>query len=114
MSMVDKIARVAHQVNRAYCQSIGDMSVPEWEDAPDWQRQSVRVGVLALIDDPSMTPRDSHDSWLATKLADGWVYGPVKDPELKQNPCMMPYDELPAFQKTKDHLFLAVVRNMLP
>ena len=28
-----EIARVCHEVNRAYCQAIGDNSQPTWEDA---------------------------------------------------------------------------------
>ena len=27
--------------------------------------------------------------------ADGWKYGPVKDPEKKEHPCFVPYDDLP-------------------
>ncbi len=29
-----EIARVAHLVNKAYCEALGDFSQPEWEDAP--------------------------------------------------------------------------------
>jgi hypothetical protein len=30
---LEQIARVAHEVNRAYCQALGDQSQPAWEDA---------------------------------------------------------------------------------
>lgn len=43
-SKVDHIARVAHEVNCAYCQALGDDSQPAWEDAPAWQRESARMG----------------------------------------------------------------------
>lgn len=39
MHPLDKIARVCHEVNRAYCQALGDNSQPAWEDAPAWQRE---------------------------------------------------------------------------
>ena len=39
------IAKVCHEVNRAYCMSQGDGSQPRWEDAPDWQKQSAISGV---------------------------------------------------------------------
>lgn len=106
------IARVAHEVNRAYCRSIGDDSQPAWEDAPDWQKDSAISGVRYHLAHPDSTPADSHNSWLAEKEAAGWTYGPVKDPELKQHPCFVPYDELPPAQRTKDYLFLAVVRAL--
>ena len=107
-----QIAQVAHEVNRAYCASIGDDSQPAWADAPDWQRQSALAGVEMHLANPDATPEQSHESWLAVKLADGWAYGPVKNAELKQHPCFMPYAGLPPEQKSKDYLFRAVVHAM--
>jgi hypothetical protein len=106
------IARVCHEVNRAYCLSQGDHSQPAWEQAPDWQKDSAIAGVNFALDNPDAMPSDSHDSWLAQKRAEGWVYGPVKDPARKQHPCFVPYDELPPAQKAKDHIFLAIVRSL--
>lgn len=106
------IAKVCHEVNRAYCTSIGDNSQPAWADAPEWQRESAVNGVKFSIDNPDAPPSASHDSWSAEKRAAGWVFGPVKDPEAKQHPCLVPYDELPTEQRTKDYLFQAVVRSL--
>lgn len=111
---IDQIARVCHETNRAYCASIGDMSQPAFDEAPDWQRASAIRGVQFHLDahDRGETPKASasHDSWLAEKRADGWTYGPVKDAETKQHPCFVPYDELSMDQRLKDYLFGAVVR----
>lgn len=46
---VDAIAKRAHEVNRAYCASIGDHSQPAWEDAPQWQKDSAIAGVRAHL-----------------------------------------------------------------
>ena len=109
----EEIAIVCHNVNKAYCTAIGDLSQPEWELAPDWQRQSAIAGVKAHIDSGlTMLPDDSHLSWFEAKKNDGWVYGPVKDPATKQHPCMVPYAELPAEQKAKDYLFREVVHTL--
>jgi len=105
----ENIARAAHEINRAYCQSLGDDSQPTWEDAPEWQQKSALAGVDMHLANPDATPEQSHESWLAQKAAEGWVYGEVKDPEKKQHPCFLPYDELPLEQKAKDYLFRAVV-----
>lgn len=104
-------AERAHMANKAYCESIGDRSQPSWDEAPNWQRQSAIVGAQHAIENPNAGPSDSHDSWLAEKELAGWVYGPEKDPERKQHPCMVPYNQLPEWQRTKDHIFLAVVRG---
>jgi len=109
---IEKIARACHEINRAYCESQGDHSQLPYDAAPEWQRQSAINGVKFAIDNPGAKPADSHESWLAEKRADGWVYGPVKDPAIKQHPCFVAYDELPPSQKAKDYIFLAVVREL--
>lgn len=105
------IARLAHEVNRAYCAAIGDHSQVAWDEAPDWQKDSARNGVRFTLTHPDATPEESHKSWLAQKCAEGWKYGPVKDVEKKEHPCYVPYEQLPVEQRAKDHLFQAVVRN---
>lgn len=106
----EDIARICHEANRAYCRGIGDDSQAAWESAPDWQRASAVKGVEFTIANPSAPPSASHDSWLAEKAATGWKYGAVKNPDAKEHPCFVPYDELPVEQRRKDALFQAVVR----
>ena len=108
----ETIARVAHEINRAYFASLGDASQPAWEEAPEWQRASALAGVDMHLANPDATPEQSHESWLAQKVADGWTYGPVKDAEKKQHPCCVPYADLPAEQKAKDYLFRGVVHEL--
>ncbi len=110
----ERIAKVCYEINRAYCQALGDHSFAPWEKAPAWQRDTNMKGVLFAMENPNAKPSDSHESWLAEKRADGWTYGPVKDPVAKQHPCFVPYDQLPPEQKAKDYLFLAVVRELAP
>lgn len=50
-----------------------------------------------------------HDSWLAEKARDGWVYGKVKDADAKTHPCIVPFSQLPVEQQIKDALFRATV-----
>ncbi len=106
------IACVAHAINRAYCQSIGDDSQPEWENAPEWQKESAINGVKYHQENPDADPRGSHENWLKEKEADGWVYGEVKDPDKKEHPCCVPYDDLPTDQKAKDYLFRQVIHSL--
>lgn len=108
----ESIAKVAHQINLAYCASLGDTSQPAWADAPDWQKLSALAGVDMHLANPDATPEQSHESWLAQKVADGWVYGDVKDAEAKTHPCCLPFAELPPEQKAKDYLFRAVVHAL--
>lgn len=109
-----RIAKVAHEVNRVYCQSLGDNSQPAWADAPAWQQDSAINGVTAIVTGNVVAPEGSHLSWYAEKVANGWVYGEVKDPVEKTHPCLVPYDELPRAQRLKDDFFFAVVKAMTP
>lgn len=106
---VENVARICHETNRVYCQTIGDESQPLWFDAPDWQRDSAINGVQFKIDKPDSSPEQSHENWLKQKEDEGWSYGEVKDPEKKTHPCFVPYGELPVEQRLKDRLFQAVV-----
>lgn len=110
---VDQIARLCHEANKAYCAALGDHSQPAWEDAPQWQRDSAISGVHFILKNPDAGPSASHESWLEQKKADGWKYGPVKNPEAKEHPCFVPYDELPVEQKAKDYIFGAIVRTTM-
>jgi len=103
------IAKICHQANKAYCEIIGDSSQPDWEDAPDWQRESALDGVRFHLGS-NTTPEMSHENWMKLKEADGWAWGPEKDPEKKAHPCMVPFCELPVEQQMKDKLFHSIVQ----
>lgn len=110
VNVVEACAEAAHEVNRIYCVFTGDRSQMPWQEAPQWQKDSVRKGVRGALH--GNTPEQSHESWLVEKRATGWVYGPIKDVEKKQHPCMVPYADLPDSQKMKDYLFVKTVRAM--
>lgn len=114
--IIDSIARVCHEANRAFCASLGDHSQPDWFSAPQWQIDSARAGVRFHLDARAggrkVPPSASHDSWLAEKARDGWTYGPVKDAETRQHPCFVPYEQLPPEQKRKDYLFGAIIEAL--
>lgn len=112
-AFVGKVAAIAHETNRAYCNAIGDTSQMAWADAPPWQQKSAIAGVRFTILHPNAGPAASHESWLAEKAADGWQYGLVKDPVAKRHPCFTSYDLLPLEQRVKDHIFQAVVRSVV-
>lgn len=106
------VASVVHAVNRAYASHLGE-SQPAWDDAPDWMVDSALDGVHAVLENPDQTAEQSHENWLAHKRAQGWKYGPVKDVEKLEHPCMVPWQDLPPQQRLKDALFVATCKAML-
>lgn len=111
--MVLKCAEIAYEVNKVYSKSIGDDSFGPWEDAPQWQKDTLINGVIFHLSNPDAGPSASHDNWLKEKVDNGWVYGDIKDPDKKTHPCILPYDDLPESQKLKDSFFIAVVKTFM-
>lgn len=109
---IEEVARICHEVNRALCNALGDTSHRPWEEAPLWQRLSAIAGVRAHMYGEVSTPEESHNLWLAHKQRDGWKYGPVKDAEKREHPCMVPYNQLPPEQRAKDFIFTAIVKTL--
>lgn len=109
---IEKIAKVAHEVNKAYCESLGDCSQPSWQDAPDWQKDSIVRGVKYHLENSEVTPAQSHENWRFEKFDQGFVYGEVKDEVAKTHPCCVPYEDLPDSQKAKDFIFRQIVHSL--
>jgi len=107
-----EIAQVCHEANAAYCRVIGDATQRSWNEAEQWQRDSAIKGVEFAQANPNAPASAQHDAWLADKAADGWTYGPLKDPSTKQHPCIVPYAGLPLEQRRKDALFKAIVNAL--
>ena len=108
----EQIAMVCQNVNKAYCEALGDTSQPTWDDAPQWQKDSILMGVTLHINNPSAGTDDSHNAWLLQKANEGWKYGPVKNVELKEHPCFVSYEDLPKEQQAKDYIFRSIVHSL--
>jgi hypothetical protein len=106
------IAIVCHEANKAYCETHGDLTQKSWHEAEEWQRLSAIIGVKYALDNPDAGPADQHYNWCLDKFTDGWAYGVVKDATAKTHPCLVPYTELPEFQRKKDALFRNIVNAL--
>ena len=107
-----EVAKIAHEINKSYCESIGDNSQPDWDNAPEWQKSSAVNGVKFHLENPNASPSSSHESWMKQKTEEGWKHGSVKDPEKKEHPCFLPYEQLPTEQKSKDFLFRQIIHSL--
>ena len=46
--------------------------------------------------------RNVHEEWAATRIAQGWRFGPERNDARKEHPCLIPYEELPEEERTYD------------
>lgn len=108
------IAKLCHEVNRQFCAGVtGDFTHKTWDEAPGWQRQSVYAGVVHYLENPGLTPEQSHQAWLDYKLADGWSFGNTKDDVAKTHPNLVPFAQLHVHERAKDAIFTAICKTML-
>ena len=103
---VQQIAAVAHAANRAYQEVTGE----PWPDQ-EWSAHSRKVQAVrdVLNSRSGVTAEEQHEQWLVQRTAAGYTYGPVKRPDRLEDPCMVPYADLPDSEKIKDALYGAVV-----
>lgn len=43
-----------------------------------------------------------HDSWASERLAQGWKFGPERNDETKEHPCLIPFEQLTEYEKRFD------------
>ena len=109
----EQIAEVIHEANRVIQRHQNAPGIPvalPWADFDPVEQVSVAKGVLHALE--GATAEESHEAWVAEKIAHGWIYGATKDPVAKTHPCLVPYRDLPEDQKVKDRLFLAIVEAL--
>ena len=46
--------------------------------------------------------KNVHEVWAQNRIKEGWTYGPVRDDQKRQTPCLVPYDQLPEEEKAYD------------
>lgn len=106
-------AQMAHEVNRIWCQKNGDHSQPSWDSASNSIQESIVRGVMFVYENPDVSCKQMHDSWMNDKREKGWKWGPIKNEKSKVHPCFTSYSNLSKTDRMKDSLFLAVVKSIL-
>lgn len=56
----------------------------------------------SLLELTEQIAENVHENWAASRIAEGWTYGPERSDEHKTTPCLVPYAELPEEEKEYD------------
>ena len=109
---LEAIAHVVHEAVRAWSQAHAQTDIPDWGNAPEWMKSSTRDSVQFVLEHPKAGPGAQHTQWMDQRLKAGWTYGPKRDEDLKHHPMLVPFEQLPEFEKQKDALVCAIVEAL--
>lgn len=65
----------------------------------DTSSVSLPEELLPLVEDLA---KNVHEVFVQNRIKEGWKYGPVRDDIKKENPTMVPYEDLPESEKDYD------------
>ncbi len=65
----------------------------------DTSNVSLPEELLPLVEDLA---KNVHEVFVQNRMKEGWKYGPVRDDAKKENPTMVPYEDLPESEKAYD------------
>jgi hypothetical protein len=53
--------------------------------------------------------RNTHDVWANQRIADGWTYGPSRNDDRKEHPCLVLYEDLSEMERDYDRVVVQQV-----
>lgn len=107
------VAKICHEANRAFCETMGDYSHAPWDNSDVDQQDLMLEGVMFALTGPREVD-ELHENWRKKKEDQGWTYGLVKNQERKEHPNMKDFELLPFEEQMKNALFLSIVIGMSP
>ena len=109
---IEDIAKASHEIIRAMNKEIDGKEMPAWDDAEEWMRESRVLTVETILRNPTTPYRYYHDLWVKERTEAGWKWGEVRNDDTKENPGLVPYDELPLHLRAKDGVLRALVNSL--
>lgn len=85
-------------------EAVGAVVIPESAAASGFQFTEQEVEDLSVTE---------HDRWVSERQAAGWTYGTVRDNIRKLHPAMLPWPELPEFERDKDRNAIRAIPPIL-
>jgi ryanodine receptor 2 len=81
------------------------------ENPVDVSRVQLGPDLLELAE---LLARQVHETWVRVRLGDGWTFGPKRDDDRREHPCLVPYADLPELEKEIDRqVTLATLKAMI-
>ncbi len=94
------------QFKDAWDDSKNYLATATFKDMKTYTPKPIDVSDVELTEDldelREAIAENAHDIWAVDRIAQGWTYGPQRDDIKKENPCMVPYSQLPESEKDFD------------
>lgn len=103
------IAKVAHQANRAFLNTLGDTSEKDWENLSEEAKKETAEQVEFSLQNEHVGAEAHHIAWMNEMKEKGYTHGEVGD---MKHPLLVPFDLLPAENQKQHKLFFAVVQAL--
>lgn len=55
-----------------------------------------------ILELAELLAKNTHEIWSKERMAQGWRYGPARRDDVKEHPCLVPYEQLPESEKVYD------------
>jgi hypothetical protein len=109
-SLAERRAIFVYEGARMQAAAVAAPVVPEPWTERDQAFRDQFVNVIAMMTGPDRksSPEELHNDWIRAYEAMGWRYGPVRDPEAKTHPDMVPFADLEQREQDKDAVFVAL------
>ena len=107
---IEHISKIVHEANKVFSEN---NNMPSWDNCDEDLKQVTRAGVSKILNYPETTSAEIHEEWVRLKKEQGWTFGFEKNETRKTHPCILPYERLPEFEKTKDKLFISIVKALI-
>ena len=105
----EAIARIVHAAHRDLQEWLEDSCPAQPWDTLDADQREIVVNMVRLIQ-RGFPYEYVHQIWVDRKIEEGWTWG-IKDPALKQHPCILPWDSLPFWEQQKVVLAFHIVQG---
>jgi hypothetical protein len=110
MNLNEQRSWFVYEAARLQASAVDAPVVPEpWHERDEaFRTQFLDVIAMMCGPDRKANPEELHDDWVRAYEVMGWRYGPVRDPEARTHPDMVPFDQLEPRERDKDAVFVAL------
>ncbi|MDB4584824.1 hypothetical protein N9164_16870 [Draconibacterium sp.] len=108
----EKIARIAHDADRAWCAAFGWPGSAGWSHCTPGDREARIEAVLMIITTPGADASTLHDDWCEVMRRNGWRHGAAHDGIARTSPGLIAFDRLPIDQQRRQAMFVGIVRAL--